>query len=136
MKALLKTSLFFIITFGITPPSYAENMSGLDTPNMREMIAQMNQMQECLMHIDEIALLKYQTKLSDISNELNDLCRIGKHDEAQNKAIAFSQKMANSKTAMQAHSCTNEMEQRNFMPVPPNFIDLKNHNICDVISPK
>lgn len=125
-----------MITIGIASPSYAENMSGLDTPNMRGMIAQMNKMQECLMDIDEIALLKYQTKLSDIGNELTDLCRLKKYDEAQNKAVVFSQKMANSKTAMQAHSCTQKMEQLNFMPIPPNFVDLKSHNICDLVSPK
>ncbi|WP_321323964.1 hypothetical protein [Thiomicrorhabdus sp.] len=133
-KNILKASLFLLISFGMTTPSYAENMSGLDTPNMRDMIAQMNKMQECLMQVDENELLNYQSESNQLENELNTLCKQGKREEAQSKAVAFGKKITNSKAFKTIQSCTKDMEKNQFMPSPPSFDELEKYNICDQLN--
>lgn len=130
-KNRLKASLLFLISLAISNPSFAENMIGLDTTNMREMIAQRDKMQACLTQVDEIEILNYQSETYKIQNELNTLCKNGKREAAQAKAIRFGKKLINSDTFKIIKSCTKNMEKYRFMPVTPNFNDLENHNICD-----
>lgn len=133
-KNIIKTSLFLVISFGFTAPSYAENMSGLNTPNMRDMITQMNKMQKCLLQVDENALLRYQSESNQLENELNTLCKQNKRQEAQVKAVAFGKKLISSKAFKTIKTCTEDMEKNKFMPATPNFNNLEKHNICDQLN--
>ena len=120
-----------LLTLTISNTASAENMSGMDGMNMQQMMAQMNKMQQCLMQVDEMELLGYQNKISKLEPEIRSLCKNGKRDEAQQKAIAFGKEIASSNAIKTIQACTKNMQESAFMPTLPDFDNLGDRHICD-----
>lgn len=113
----------------------AENMSPMDTPQMQNMIQQMNKMQQCLQEVDEMELHRYEEKINALEIELRRLCKAGKDAEAQQKAVAFARELNASKIFQQIEACSAEMRHSGFMPPAPltleNIEQDQGESICN-----
>lgn len=128
MKRFLTTLL---VTFSISTAASAQNMSGMDGMNMQQMMAQMNKMQQCLMQVDEATLRDYERRIYKLEPELKALCKAGKRDEAQQKAIKFGKEVASSDAVKTIQACTKNMQINAFMPTLPDFDNLGDRHICE-----
>jgi len=123
------TTLF--VTLSIATAASAQNMSGMDGMNMQQMMVQMNKMQQCLMQVDESTLRDYERRIYKLDPELKTLCKAGKRDEAQQKAIKFGKEVARSDAFKTIQACTKNMQANAFMPALPDFDNLDKLHICE-----
>lgn len=109
-------------------------MSNLEGMNMQQMMQQMKTMQTCLLQVDESELRQYEADIAKLESQLKQLCKDGKRDLAQETAISFGKRVAQSKTIQTIHSCTKNMQKNAFMPTLPDYSDMKSQHVCDAIT--
>jgi len=131
MKTILLTLLVspFLVT-----GSYASNMSNVEGMNMQQMMQQMKSMQTCLLQVDESELRQYEADIAKLESELQHLCKEGKRDLAQETAISFGKRAAQSNAIQTIHNCTKNMQKNAFMPTLPDYSDMKNQHVCDELT--
>ncbi|MGB7933033.1 MAG: hypothetical protein WCH04_12550 [Gammaproteobacteria bacterium] len=106
-------------------------MSGGDTQNM---MLQMQKMQACMQSVDQSRLQAFEQQAKRVEAEVKSLCASGKRDEAQQKAVAFSQEFASDPDTRKLMECTKMMSSA--MPEMP-FMDQANDSgnsvkhVCD-----
>ena len=76
--------------------------------------------------MDESELRQYETDIAKLESELKQLCKDGKRDLAQEKAVAFGKRAAQSNAIQTIHNCTKNMQKNAFMPTLPDYSDMKN----------
>lgn len=130
MKKFIQNT-FFLTAISLSSVAYAEDIANMNGKNMQIMMAQMQQMQQCLQQIDETELRQYENKISTLEPELTALCKQGKRDEAQTKAIAFGKDVASSDSIKTITHCTKNMQLNGFMPEIPDFDHLGDRHICE-----
>ena len=131
MKTILLTLLVFPFLLTST---YASNMSNLEGMNMQQMIQQMKTMQTCLLQVDESELRQYEADIAKLESQLKQLCKDGKRDLAQETAVSFGKRAAQSNAIQTIHSCTKNMQKNAFMPTLPDYSDMKNKHVCDALT--
>lgn len=131
MKILLKTLL---LTLAVSVNASDHNIAETGGINMHQMAAQMQKMQQCLMQVDESELRRYENKINKLQPELKQLCKVGKRDEAQKKAIVFGKEVAASDAIKVVQECTKNMQLNAFMPTLPDFDNLGDRHVCDEIN--
>lgn len=104
----------------------------------QDMMAQMQEMSVCIASIDQNEMKALENDTIKFSAEMRGLCKDGKRDEAQQRAITFSKKMMGSSTLKTMQKCTDNMpaSMRNMIPnMDPAEMakDYSNHHVCDVI---
>ena len=130
MKKLFVTVLLFLpVTAG------AQDMN---QQNMQNMMAEMQKLGACMQSIDQQELEALGSNADRFEADMKVLCKDGKRDEAQEKAMVFSKKMMNSSAIKDLHKCTEKVSAsvRGMMPNmnPDEMIkDYSNHHICDEI---
>lgn len=130
MKTLLKALL---LTLTVSANASDHNIAETGGINMHHMAAQMQKMQQCLMQVDEADLYKFENKINTLQPELKQLCKAGKRDEAQKKAITFGKEVAASDAIKVIKECTKNMQLNGFMPTFPDFDDLGDRHVCNEI---
>ena len=106
--------------------------------NQQDMMAQMQEMSVCMASIDQNELKALEKDTTKFEAEMKGLCKEGKRDEAQERAIVFSKKMMNSSTLKTMQKCTEKMSasMKKMMPdMDPEEIakDFSNRHVCDEI---
>lgn len=106
--------------------------------NQQDMMAQMQEMSTCMQSIDQEKLKNLGNVADKFETEMKALCQHGKRDEAQEKAIKFSQKMMNSPTLKKLIKCTEKIpaSMREMMPsmnTEDITKDYSNRHVCDEI---
>ena len=104
--------------------------------NQQDMMAQMQEMSTCMQSIDQEKLKNLGNVADKFESEMKALCQHGKRDEAQQKAIKFSQKMMDSPTVKELITCTEKIPAsiREMMPsmnTEDITKDYNNHHVCD-----
>ena len=106
--------------------------------NQQDMMVQMQEMGACMQSIDQKELKALEKDTDKFEAEMKGLCKDGKRDEAQKKAIEFSKKMMNSSALKTMIKCTEKISatMKEMMPnMDPKEIakDYSNHHVCDEI---
>ena len=133
MKTILLTLLFSPLLITSTS-SHASNMSNTEGMNMQQMMQQMKSMQQCLLQVDESELRQYEVDIVQLESELQQLCKEGKRDLAQETAISFGKRATQSNAIQTIHNCTINMQKNAFMPTLPDYSDMENQHVCDEIA--
>lgn len=104
----------------------------------QDMMAQMQEFSACMSSIDQNELKALEKDTTQFEVKMKGLCKDGKRDEAQERAIDFSKKMMNSSTLKTMQKCTKKMSasMKKMMPdMNPEEIakDYSNRHVCDEI---
>ena len=104
----------------------------------QDMIAEMQEMSVCMASIDQNALKALEKETVKFEGEMKGLCKKGKRDEAQERAVDFSREMMRSSTLKTMLKCTEKMSvsMRKMMPdMEPEKMakDYSNRHVCDEI---
>ena len=130
MKKLFVTMLLLLpVTAG------AQDMN---QQNMQNMMAEMQKLGVCMQSIDQQELEAVGNDADRFEAEMKVLCKDGKRDEAQKKAMVFSKKMMNSSAIKDLRKCTEKVSAsvRDMMPnMDPEEMakDYSNRHVCDEI---
>ena len=135
----MRTSLCLVMLLPLlavaqTPPAFdpSKMPSGA---GMQTMMQQAQKMAACMADIDQAKLEALGKEAQAMSDEIEALCATGNEDEALSKAIAFSRKMQDEPTIIQARECTKGMGEM-MSQVMPSIIDeaesrAEKGGICD-----
>lgn len=116
----------------LAQPLFAESPAGADeTDRQRMMMQGLQQMQACMANLDHAAMEHLGKEGEALTAEIKALCKDGKRDEAQEKAMAFGKKMAKDPTMKAMAACGEHMQ--GMLPQPPAATEeeLKKHHVCD-----
>ena len=101
------------------------------------MQATMQAMQRCMSKIDEDQIEALRQRGNAMKNEIETLCRQGKRDAAERKAIAFAREINESESLKQLRKCGEIIRSAPIpMPIMPDIKqfeapDSKSGHICD-----
>lgn len=119
--------LFPVAASAQTPPA-----NGMDMGKMMQLA---QEMQQCMAKINPAAIEAFEKEAKTLENELDTLCKQGKRDMAQKKAITYGKKIMSTPAFKQMQKC-GEIT-KGFMPeatmqdsIEDNF-DFSNHHVCD-----
>ena len=110
----------------------------MNQQDMQNMMAQMQEMAACMQKVDQNEVKALEKDAKKFEAEMKGLCKAGKRDEAQEKAIEFSKKMLNSPVLTTMRKCTEKMSasMKGMMPnMDPEEMakDYSNRHVCDEI---
>ena len=106
--------------------------------NQQDMMAQIQEMSACIESVDQNELKVLEKDATKFEAEMKVLCKDGKRDDAQDRAVVFSKKMMNSSILKTMRKCTEKMSasMKKMMPdMGPDEIakDFSNSHVCDEI---
>jgi len=116
----------------IVAASLAAAQNTLNGQDMNKIMEQAQKAQACMQSIDQSKLEEIKQGSEKMETEIRALCDSGKRDEAQDKAIDYSQKMMKSEAILKMRECTELM--RGMLPEMPfdNFEEkMASSNVCD-----
>ena len=121
-----------VMAIFLLSPAVAVAQQGMD----QEMMQQLQEMSACMATIDQNEINELEKESNKFEAEMNDLCKSGKRDEAQKKAIKFSQKVMKSPAMVTMRKCTEKMPAAMKGMVPDMSAekiakDFSNHHVCD-----
>ena len=127
--------LFITILLLLPVAAVAQDMN---QQNMQNMMAEMQEVGVCMQSIDQNELKALETDTNKFLAEMKGLCKEGKRDEAQEKAIVFSKEMMSSSTIKALRKCTEKMSatMKGMMPTMDTeemTKDYNNRHVCDEI---
>lgn len=104
-----------------------------DFPAMPQMDMQkLQQMQECMQQVDQKQLKAIENQQQQFDTEIRALCKSGKRDQAQQKAIAYAKKIMNNPAIKAMQKCGDIV--RGMMPEMPVMQmekELESQHVCD-----
>ena len=77
----------------------------LDEAQMRTLMEQAQQMQECMGRLDQAATTTLQQTGEQVAAQIDSLCKAGRREEAQAAALAFGRDLATSPALAQMREC-------------------------------
>ena len=104
----MKNSMLLVILF-VPLTVFAQDFSGFDSPQMQGMMQRAQEMQACMKNIDQTEMKALEQQGKQMQAEVKKLCVAGKRDQAQNVAIAFSQKVLKSSAMQEMKKCGEKM---------------------------
>ena len=129
----MKTASYILLLL-LPVTLFAAETHKMDEKEMRIMMNQMQEMQDCMQKIDRSDITTAEQRAMKISSEAKALCADGKRDQAQNHVITFSKKLATTPALQELRRCS-EMATgiAPMMPIldqykPENFAD---YHVCD-----
>ncbi len=136
-KLVFLLILFPVIVFAQSQQGMPPGMQQRDMEQMQRRMQQMDmgKMQEaaaCMKNIDRSALEGLEEEGKKMEAEVGALCKSGKRDEAQDKAMEFAKEMMSRPELMKMRECGKMMA--GMLPKMPfeNLEDeMKNKHVCD-----
>ena len=121
----------FIQLFLIFLPMGVCAQQGMSQADMQQMMQQAKKMEACMANVDQAALTAMSKKAETMEQEVKSLCRAGKRDEAQKRAMKFGLEMAANEEMKKMLQCGEMM--RGMMPKigMPTVEEMENRHICD-----
>jgi hypothetical protein len=110
----------------------------MNQQDMQNMMAQLQEVQTCMQTIDQNELNSLQEDSKKFEAEVKGLCKDGKRDQAQDRALAYSKVVLNSPAMATMRECTEKMSgaMKQMMPdLSPEKIakDFSDRHVCDEI---
>ena len=137
MKNLICLLIFFpVVVFAQKQPGMPPNMT-MDMQEMQRNMQQMDmgKMQEamsCMKKIDQSALEGLKKEGEKIKAEVGTLCKSGKRNEAQEKAMAYGKEMMSRPELVKMRECGKMMAgMMPKMPFERIEKETKNSHVCD-----
>ena len=105
---------------------------GMSEQQMQSAMEQMQKAQSCMQNVDQAELQALEQRSHEFKAEVKSLCAGGKRDEAQQKAIAYGQEIAQSNAIQTMRKC-GEMMQGMVAQMPMTQLDrdFSNEHVCD-----
>ena len=128
--------IFPVLVFAQEKPGMLPNMP-MDMEKMQRNMQQMDmgKMQEamaCMKNIDRSALEGLKEEGEKVKAEVGALCKSGKRNEAQDKAMAYSKEVMSRPELMKMRECSKMMAgMMPKMPFERIEKETKNSHICD-----
>ncbi len=106
----------------------------MDEKEMEIIMAQMQEMQDCMQRINQADITVAEQQAIKISAEAKALCTEGKHEQAQAHVIAFSKKLAETPALQELRRCSEIAT--GITPMIPILDQYKvgnfnDYNVCD-----
>lgn len=109
----------------------AQNPSGMSQADMQRMMQGMQAMQQCMAKVDMEAMERLGDEGEKVQAEVKSLCKAGKRDAAQQRAMAFGMKAAKDPNMKMMGECGKQM-QGMMPPMPYSNIEQNgNRHVCD-----
>ena len=109
----------------------AQNPSGMSQADMQRMMQGMQAMQQCMAKVDMEAMERLGDEGEKVQAEVKSLCKAGKRDVAQQRAMAFGMKAAKDPNMKMMGECGKQM-QGMMPPMPYSNIEQNgNRHVCD-----
>ncbi|MCF6354438.1 MAG: hypothetical protein L3J26_04940 [Candidatus Polarisedimenticolaceae bacterium] len=89
----MKTPIYLLLLLSPFALFAAEKYE-IDKKEMQAMMAQMQKLQDCIQKIDHSEITAAEERARALGEEVKALCANGKRDQAQERAISFSKKLA------------------------------------------
>lgn len=103
----------------------------LDEAQMQQMMEKAQQMQTCMADLDRGAIEQMKQDSEELMQQVAELCKAGKRDEAQAQAVAFGLRVAGSEEMQKMRKCGDMMQGSLPMPgLTPEALAERGH-ICD-----
>ncbi len=111
-----------------------EMMKGMN----QEMMQALQEMATCMASVDQKEVKAMETKAKALEADIKKMCKSGKRDEAQKKAMDFSKTAMQSETFITARKCTENLPAAMKGMVPDMSAEkiaeeFKNKHVCDEI---
>ena len=130
MKTIKILPFLFLIT-----PALAQGPQGMSQQDMQKMMEMAQKMQACMAQIDRAEIKELEARSSAMEAEIDALCKAGRRDEAQQKAMAFSKEMVRTPAMQQMKKCGEQVEgMADIMPgmgVEDIEKEFKDKHVCD-----
>jgi len=78
----------------------------MDEKEMQAMMAQMQKMQDCMQKVDHSEITAAEQRAIKIAAEVKALCADGKRDQARERVITFSKKLAKTPALQELRRCS------------------------------
>ncbi len=104
----------------------------LDDKQMQLLMEQLQEVQGCVGELEPGALAALQSDGEALMAEVGTLCRAGKRDEAQARALAFGRQFETSAEMQQLLTCAKRMGSVLPMLVPSAAQLAENGQVCDL----
>lgn len=109
---------------------------GMSDADMQKMMQGMNAMQECMAKVDMAAMERLGEEGKKMEAEINTLCKSGKRDAAQDKAMVFGMKIAKDPNMKIMAECGKQMQGMMPPMAQPPYADLAedgaDRHVCDM----
>ena len=104
---------------------------GMSQADMQQMMQQAENMEACMANIDQAALTSLSEKYRMMEQEVKNLCRTNKRDEAQTRAIELGREIAANDEIKTLRQCGEMM--KGMLPIMgmPTVEEMKKRHICD-----
>ncbi len=83
----------------------AQDYSNMNEADLEKMMQQMEKMQSCMGRIDETKIKSLEQRTKKMEAEVQSLCAAGDRDQAQEKAMAYGEDLANDPTMRSLVEC-------------------------------
>ena len=108
---------------------FAQDMAQINGQNMEKMMQEMQKMQSCMAKINFDALASLQEKAFSVQKEIENMCKQGQRDKAQNRALTFSNKVMTFPAVVQLKQCSKGTSMESMMQIAKQ--DFEKHHVCD-----
>jgi predicted lipoprotein len=108
-----------------------QSPGGMSQADMQKMMQGMQAMQACMAKVDMEAMERLGQQGEKVQAEVESLCKAGKRDAAQQRAMAFGMKAAKDPNMKAMGECGKQMQ--GMMPPMPysNIEQNRNRHVCD-----
>ncbi len=121
----------FAVLCLLAASAHAQNPSGMSQADMQRMMQGMQAMQSCMARVDMEAMERLGQEGEKVQAEVESLCKSGKRDAAQQRAMAFGMKAAKDPNMKIMAECGKQM-QGMMPPMPYTDVEAqKNRHVCD-----
>jgi hypothetical protein len=100
----MKNSLIAVALL-MAAPLYAQDFSNMDQAQIEGFMKQAQAMQVCMADIDQQELDALRVEGEKMSSDIQALCKAGKRDEAQAKAVTYGKQMVNEPIMQELKEC-------------------------------
>jgi hypothetical protein len=115
----------------LAPSVQAQSPGGMSEADMQRMMQGMQAMQQCMARVDMAKMERLGQEGEKVQAEVQSLCKTGKRDAAQERAMAFGMKVASDPDMRTMQECSRQMQG---MTPPMPYTDIEaqqNRHVCD-----
>ena len=102
---------FVMLCMFLPVAGQAQDYQSMDQRDMQMIQQQMQEIQACMAKVDRDQVMQLELSSRQLKIEIESLCASGKRDEAQRKAIAFGEEVANHAALKQMIECNEKLAE-------------------------
>jgi len=107
----------------------SDQMPSMNGQNMELMMQDMQKMQSCMAKVNFDSLAGLQEKAFSVQKEIEQMCKQGQRDKAQQTAISFSNEVMAFPAVVQLKACSKGTSMESMMEMSKQ--DFEKNHVCD-----